>query len=98
MVAWSRDAAWAILQGTVKWGMDRVEYAPETAVCMNCRHMNAGTVWESALHFATCPYFTGLWKAILRILTRMGLPVPIRKWFILYGPASVCPRRCRYVV
>ena len=98
MPRWTREAAWSILHGTIQWGAERMSFSPETSVCRCCSSLDAPTVLETPEHFALCPAFDALWFAATRSLDLMSLPVPVRKWFVLYGPETMTVRPGRYSV
>ena len=95
MPAWVRDAAWSLLQGGVWWGMDRMEWSPETAVCAHCKSKGIFCI-ETATHFANCPRWEQLWKATQMVMETAGMPVVVRAWFVLYGPEAAVFRRDQY--
>eukprot|EP01052_Picozoa_sp_SAG31_P001561 SAG31_NODE_53_length_30139_cov_31.002197_3_plen_321_part_00 len=98
MVGWVREAAWSMLRGSVSWGTDRLSFAPEQALCPFCmKHHSAPTI-ETANHFAECPRFDGLWHEAQCMMVAAGMPIVVRRWFVLYGPESAYFSRVKYDV
>eukprot|EP01050_Picozoa_sp_SAG11_P001975 SAG11_NODE_94_length_17057_cov_255.471754_8_plen_741_part_00 len=94
--AWLRAAAWQILEGAIQWGEDRVEWSPTTSLCRFCEKKQR-YAFESAVHFAMCERWDGLWHIVEECLKTMGVEPLDRCWFILYGPeAGILVRRDQY--
>eukprot|EP01052_Picozoa_sp_SAG31_P055771 SAG31_NODE_15589_length_747_cov_19.029321_1_plen_216_part_01 len=98
MVGWVRDAAWSMLRGSVSWGANRLSFAPEQALCPFCLQQRGSPVLETAGHFAVCPRFDGLWHEVQCLLVSAGMPIVVRRWFVLYGPESAYFSRRQYDV
>ena len=96
MAPWLRAAAWQILEGAIQWGEDRVEWSPTTSLCRFCEKKQR-YAFESAVHFAMCERWDGLWHIVEECLKTMGVEPLDRCWFILYGPeAGILVRRDQY--
>ena len=97
-MGWVRDAAWAVLRGSISWGASMLSYAPERALCPYCMGQRGTPCLETARHFAECPRFDGLWHAAQTFLVSAGMPIVVRRWFVLYGPEAAYFSREQYDV
>eukprot|EP01051_Picozoa_sp_SAG22_P004221 SAG22_NODE_221_length_14781_cov_82.531490_6_plen_87_part_00 len=66
--------------------------------------MNSGDIiWfplvlsaETAGHFAECPRYDLLWRAVDRVMCAAGMIAAVRRWFVLYGSESASFRPDQY--
>ena len=64
--------------------------------CDFCWRGSRQHVEETARHFAVCPRFDRLWAAVDQAMDAAGMPLPVRTWFVIYGPESANYRRDQY--
>ena len=78
MTPWVREEAWALLHGSVWWAADRRGWAPMECGCAYCWRSARRNVDETATHFAVCPFYDRLWKAVEVMMDVVTVVRPVR--------------------